>query len=318
MRSLSCAGDTATMTFFNGTDSTMSDQQRDYLVVPEARSVTYASYLKVNDLLALQQPLSEPAQHDETLFIIIHQVYELWFKQILHEVGKAAHAVDHDQLMLFLRTLKRIATIQAVLTHQVDVLETMTPSDFNRFRDKLNPASGFQSYQFRELEFRLGAKDPAYLRFHRHDARATAALEGVLAAPSLYDRFIRLLSRQGFALPAALLERDVRQPHASDPDVLAAIVKIYRESDRYYDLYSVVEALMDLDEGLLLWRQRHVAMVERMIGSRRGTGGSSGAKYLTATLSKRFFPEIWDARNWLGDSAYGDDGKAPQPGADEG
>jgi tryptophan 2,3-dioxygenase len=293
----------------------MSNRHQDYLIEPEARSVTYGSYLKVHDLLSLQQPLTEPQQHDEMLFIVIHQVYELWFKQILWEVGKAAGAIDAGQLMPLLGTLKRVTTIQRVLTGQVDVLETMTPTEFNRFRDRLNPASGFQSYQFRELEFRLGAKDPAYLRFHKLDTRATAALEAAMAEPSLYDRFIRLLARSGFEIPATLLERDVRQAHVSDPSVLAAVLKIYRESDRYYDLYSTLEALMDLDEGLLLWRQRHVAMVERMIGTRRGTGGSSGAKYLSATLAKRFFPEIWDARNWLGDSSYGDDGKAPDASA---
>ena len=293
----------------------MSDNQRESLIEPEKRSVTYGTYLKVNELLSLQQPLSTPPQHDETLFIIIHQVYELWFKQVLHETGKAAQALEQDQLMLFLSTLKRITTIQSILTHQVAVLETMTPSDFNRFRDKLNPASGFQSFQFRELDFRLGAKDVAYLKFHRLDPHATAALERALAEPSLYDLFLRLLARHGFAIPAAVLQRDVRQAHAPDQAVTQAIVTIYRESDRYYDLYSTVEALMDLDEGLLLWRQRHVAMVERMIGARRGTGGSSGVKYLTATLAKRFFPEIWDARNWLGDSSYGDGTETPHPGA---
>ncbi len=284
------------------------------MIEPDAQAVTYGSYLKVHELLSLQQPLSTPAQHDETLFIIIHQVYELWFKQILHEVGKAAHALDAGQLMLFIRTAKRISTIQSVLTHQVDVLETMTPVDFNRFREKLNPASGFQSWQFRELEFRLGAKEPGYVRFHKHDPEALAGLEAALAEPSVYDRFLRLLQRQGFAIPAAVTSRDARAPYAAHPDVLAVIVKIYQESDRHYELYSTLEALIELDEGLLLWRQRHVAMVERMIGNRKGTGGSSGVKYLSATLTKRFCPEIWDARNWLGESAYGD--KGPRPGAE--
>jgi tryptophan 2,3-dioxygenase len=267
--------------------------------------LTYGSYLKVNELLGLQRPLSEPPQHDETLFIVIHQVYELWFKQILHEVELLDRALADDQLMAFLRTAKRITTIQAVLTHQVDVLETMTPVDFNRFRDKLNPASGFQSYQFRVLEFRLGAKDPNYLKLHRGDAGALKAVQAALEAPSIYDRFLALLARRGFQVPAAVLERDVTAPYQPSPAVAAVIVKIYRESERHYDLYSTLESLMDLDEGLLLWRQRHVAMVERMIGQRKGTGGSSGAKYLAGTLGKRFFPEIWDARNWLGESAYG-------------
>jgi tryptophan 2,3-dioxygenase len=274
------------------------------LIEPTERSVTYGSYLKINELLGLQRPLSTPAHHDETLFIVIHQVYELWFKQILHEIDKAASCLDKDQLMPFTRHLKRVQTIQAVLTHQVDVLETMTPVDFNQFRERLNPASGFQSLQFRELEFRLGAKDAAYMKFHKHDAAATAALTKAVAEPTLYDRFLKLLDRRGFKLPASVLQRDVREPYLSQPAVAEAVLKIYRESERHYDLYLALESLIDLDEGFLLWRYRHVAMVERMIGTRRGTGGSSGVKYLAATLSKRFFPEIWEARNSLGGTSW--------------
>jgi tryptophan 2,3-dioxygenase len=276
-------------------------------IVPAPGAVTYGSYLKIHPLLELQTPLSDPPQHDETLFIIIHQVYELWFKQILHEVEAAAEALAADQTMAFIRIAKRISTIQSVLTHQVDVLETMTPVDFNRFREQLNPASGFQSYQFRLLEMRLGAKDAAVLRFHRADALATAALERALAVPTLYDQFLRLLARRGFAVPREVLERDARAPYEATDAVREAILAVYRQADRFYDLYSTLEALIDLDEGLLLWRYRHVAMVERMIGTRKGTGGSSGVKYLSQTLAKRFFPEIWDARNWLGGSTgYGD------------
>ena len=284
------------------------------LIQPGERSITYASYLQVNELLKLQTPLTVPSQHDEMLFIIIHQVYELWFKQILHEVKKAIVAVASDQLLVVSRTVARIKSIQTILTSQVDILETMTPVDFNSFRDRLNPASGFQSYQFRELEFRLGCKESNYLKFHAHDPEATRILQDALREPSLYDHFIRLLARRGFTIPESVLKRDVATPYQPSEAVLAAAVKIYREADRHYDLYSALESLMDLDEGLLLWRQRHVAMVERMIGSRRGTGGSSGVKYLSMTLSKRFFPEIWDARNWLGDAQYGDS-KNPSAGA---
>jgi len=274
---------------------------------PGAAAVTYATYLKVNELLSLQQPLTSPPQHDETLFIIIHQVYELWFKQLLHEVGRAAIALEQGQVLLFGRIAQRMVKIQEVLTHQVDVLETMTPVDFNRFRDNLNPASGFQSFQFRVMEFRLGARDVGYLKFHVHDAAATSALQTALATPSLYDQFLHLLANRGFAIPKSVLGRDVTLPYTSTPEVLAAVLRIYRESEQHYDLYSTLEALINIDEGLLLWRQRHVAMVERMIGTRRGTGGSSGVRYLANTLSKRFFPEIWEARNFLGDgeSSYG-------------
>lgn len=286
-------------------DPPESGHSNEHLTEPLAKSVTYGSYLKVKPLLELQEPLSRPEQHDETLFIIIHQVYELWFKQILHEVKLAEQVLARDQLMPFIRILKRITTIQSVLTHQVDVLETMTPVDFNRFRSKLNPASGFQSWQFRELEFRLGAKDPGYMKFHKLDATATAALEAALHTPSVYDRFLQALSRRGFAISDKALKREVTAAYETQEDVREAVLKIYRESDKYYDLYSTLEALIDMDEGVLLWRQRHVVMVERMIGNRSGTGGSSGVKYLSSTLVKRFFPEIWEARSWLGDTGYG-------------
>lgn len=276
----------------------------DTIPIPSAQAVTYGTYLKVHELLALQQPLSAPPQHDETLFIIIHQAYELWFKQILHEVGRAQQVLEQDQLLVFKRILERVLTIQKVLTHQVDILETMTPVDFNTFRERLNPASGFQSYQFREFETRLGLKDQVYLKFHRHDPKALAALTAAMEAPSLYQRFLAVMARRGFAIPAEVL---VPRPtaHESHPSVREAILEVYRNSDRYYDFYATMESLIDLDEGLLLWRYRHVAMVERMIGSRKGTGGSSGVKYLSGTLQKRFFPEIWEVRSFLGESEYG-------------
>ncbi len=291
----------------------MTDRPRENLIEPTSQAVTYGSYLKVNELLGLQQPLTQPQQHDETLFIVIHQVYELWFKQILHELDAAERALKSDQPMLFIRIAKRIGTIQSVLTHQVDVLETMTPVDFNRFREKLNPASGFQSMQFRVLEFRLGAKEAAYMKFHKADDLATEALEKAIADATIYDYFLAMLKRRGFAIPQEVLQRDVTQPYQSNEGVREAILKIYRESEQHYDLYSTLEALIDLDEGILLWRYRHVAMVERMIGNRKGTGGSSGVKYLSHTLSKRFFPEIWEARNGLGD-AYGSKNSEPLPG----
>lgn len=283
----------------------MDSHGKEELIVPKSNSVTYGSYLKIHELLALQTPLTIPEQHDEMLFIVIHQVYELWFKQILHEAKRAAVAIDNDQLMLFIRTSQRIQTIQTILTHQVGVLETMTPSDFNLFRDRLNPASGFQSWQFRELEFYLGYKESVYLNFHLNDPVAAAALQTALEAPSVYDRFLKLMKRRGFAIPDSVLARVIATKYESNAEVCQEIVKIYKNSDKYYDLYLALEAMIDLDEGLLLWRQRHVAMVERMIGNRRGTGGSSGVGYLTKTLSKRFFPEIWEARNFIGDSEYG-------------
>lgn len=283
----------------------MSTSEINQITVPHKHSVTYGRYLKVHELLSTQQPLSEPAQHDEMLFIIIHQVYELWFKQILHELDQAERAVDADQILVFQRITKRIASIQKILTQQVDVLETMTPVEFNTFRERLNPASGFQSHQFRVLECRLGAKDEVYLKFHREEPTALAAIAQALAQPSLYDRILAMLARRGLPVPASTLSRDVSKPYEPSIGVRDAILKIYKESERYYDLYSSMESLLDLDEGLLLWRYRHIAMVERMIGSRKGTGGSSGVKYLSSTLTKRFFPEIWEVRSFLGDVQHG-------------
>ncbi len=283
----------------------MDSHGKEELIEPTRHSVTYGSYLKVRELLSLQSPLTVPEQHDEVLFIIIHQVYELWFKQILHETKKAASAIDADNLMLFSRTANRIQAIQNILTQQVGILETMTPSDFNTFRDRLNPASGFQSWQFRELEFYLGYKDAAYMKFHKNDPTASLALETALNSPSIYDKFLRLLKRRGFAIPDSVIGRLISENYLPNDQVCQEIVKIYKQSDKYYDLYSALEAMIDLDEGVLLWRQRHVAMVERMIGNRRGTGGSSGVSYLSKTLTKRFFPDIWDARNYIGDSEYG-------------
>ncbi len=291
----------------------MDVPSHETLVVPKAGSVTYGNYLKVNELLALQTPLTVPSQHDEMLFILIHQVYELWFKQILHDLTLAQQELKKNHIIGFLRGLQRIAAIQSVLIHQVDILETMTPVDFNSFRDKLNPASGFQSYQFRELEYRLGWKDPAYLNFHKHDAHAYAALSKAMSEPSLYDTFAQFLISHGFEIPESSAMRGQQSTYTVSEPVLQAVLKIYRASSQHYDLYSVLEGLIGLDEGLLLWRSRHVAMVERMIGTRRGTGGSSGVKYLSATLAKRFFPEIWEARNWLGDSQYGAAGEGIKP-----
>lgn len=287
------------------TNTTEARRSLDLLTIPKPGGVSYGSYLKITELLDLQHCLSSPPEHDELLFIQIHQVYELWFKQILHEVTLAESCIRGGQLMSFQRTMRRIQTILSVLTHQVDVLETMTPVDFNRFRNLLNPASGFQSWQFRVLEFRLGAKEPAYMKFHHHDPFATQMLRDALAAPTLYDAFIHLLAKRSFTIAPESLNRDITVAYETQPSVAQAVLAIYQDPDRHYDLYNALEALIDLDEGILLWRQRHVVMVERMIGSRKGTGGSSGVRYLNQTLNKRLFPEIWEARNWLGTQEYG-------------
>lgn len=276
------------------------------IIIPDSKMVSYASYLKVTELLSQQQRLSDPPEHDEMLFIIIHQVYELWFKQILHELDLGERDLMRDNPFGALKTLKRITSIQRVLTEQVGVLETMTPNDFNLFRSRLNPASGFQSWQFRLVEYRMGLKDDAFLKFFRSQPDAVAAMERARNTPSFYDHVLRFLARKGFAIPESVLTRDVSKFYQPDAGVEAAFIKVYQEHEKHYDMYILLEALTDLDQQFTLWRFRHVAMVERMIGNRIGTGGSSGVNYLTSTLTKRFFPELWSLRGKLGgDFGYG-------------
>jgi tryptophan 2,3-dioxygenase len=252
--------------------------------------LSYGSYLKVDQLLALQQPLSQPAHHDEMLFIIIHQVYELWFKQLLHELEAAMRAMDRDDLLRVAKHFRRIHTIQRLLEQQVDILETMTPQEFNAFRDNLNPASGFQSIQFREVEFLCGLRRTDVLRYVQLDDAQRARLERRAGEPSLYDKLKGVLKRRGFAVepPEALVE---------------SFRRIYTGEAEYYDLYLLLEELIEFDERLLLWRGRHVRMVERMIGHKAGTGGSPGVDYLQGTLGYKLFPELWEVRTLLGTSS---------------
>jgi tryptophan 2,3-dioxygenase len=269
------------------------------IVEPDKNTLTYEKYLKISELLDLQKTLAVPAEHDEMLFIIIHQAYELWFKQLIHEANQCCASLDQGHLMRVLHVLKRMSTIQKVLVHQIDILETMPPDDFSRFRNLLNPASGFQSCQFRTVEFMLGAKDPRYLRFFEHDPALKAKLEAAIAAPTLYDHFFKMLASRGYDVPREALERDVTQGYKRFPGVVNLYHEIYTNPYEHGDVYFLLETLLDVDENFLVWRQRHVNMVERVIGSKMGTGGSSGADYLRSTLSKRFFPEIWEVRNLI-------------------
>lgn len=254
-------------------------------------SLSYGSYLKIDQLLELQQPLSRPRHHDEMLFIIIHQVYELWFKQILHELDATMAALDRDDLLRVTKHFRRIDAIQRLLEQQIDILETMTPQEFNQFRDNLNPASGFQSVQFRELEFVCGVRRAELLARIEQDEAQRARLERRLSEPSLYDRVKALLRRRGFAVD-------------SSAELIESYRQIYADAQAHYDLYLLLEDLIEFDERFLLWRGRHVRMVERMIGQKRGTGGSIGARYLEGTLGYRFFPELWDVRTYLGQGSY--------------
>ncbi len=261
-----------------------------------SQPLTYSSYLKVEELLELQQPLSDGPEHDEMLFIVIHQVYELWFRQVLHELEELGRRLAAGESALALATLKRVLTIFKTLVAQVDVLETMTPVSFNSFRSRLESASGFQSVQFREVEFLLGAKQPKAVEHYPEGSRGRRKLTRRLAEPSLWDAFLRYLAHKGHAVPAELLERDVRQPTEPSPEVQTALLAIYRE----HPVQSMVcERLIDLDEGLQEWRYRHVKMVERTIGAKVGTGGSAGADYLRSTLFRPIFPDLWEIRSQL-------------------
>ncbi|MDE0856030.1 MAG: tryptophan 2,3-dioxygenase family protein [Nevskia sp.] len=258
------------------------------------KSLTYSEYLKLDGLLQQQQPLSD--EHDELLFIVIHQVYELWFKQCLHELRHLRAAFEAGDTPGALATLKRTLTIFKTLVGQVDILETMTPLSFNAFRSRLQASSGFQSFQFRAVEFLLGYKRAAALDNYPPQSAERAALQELLAQPSIYDAFLRYLNRNGIAVPEPALRRDPAQATVADEAVQQALLTVYRTQPFQA---QVCERLVDLDEGLQEWRYRHVKMVERTIGAKAGSGGSSGAAYLRETLFKPLFPDLWAIRAQL-------------------
>jgi tryptophan 2,3-dioxygenase len=257
---------------------------------------SYTEYLKIDELLALQRPLSEGPEHDEMLFIVIHQVYELWFKEILHELDHLERMLSRNDGARARHTLRRILTILKVMVAQLDILETMTPLEFLSFRDRLESGSGFQSYQFRELEFALGWKDAKALERYAAGSDTRLRLGRRLESPSLWDSFLHHLAAAGVPVPRADLERDVTRRVESSPALRDVLVGVYRGQPALADL---CERLVDLDEGLMEWRYRHVKMVQRTIGTRRGTGGSAGADYLLATLNQPLFPDLWAIRTEL-------------------
>jgi tryptophan 2,3-dioxygenase len=258
---------------------------------------TYGDYLQLRALLAAQQPVTDV--HDEMLFIIQHQTSELWIKLLLHELDLAVELVRTDRIVESFKIFARVAHIQDMLFGQWAVLETMTPSEYLGFRDALGKASGFQSYQYRALEFVLGNKDANMLRPHRHEAREHAELATRLAAPSLYDEFLRWLARHDHAVPHDRLERDFSEPYEKSDAVLEVFRKIYADTDSNYVAYDMCEKLIDVEERFQLWRFRHMMTVKRIIGFRQGTGGSSGVSFLKKALDLTFFPELWDVRTAL-------------------
>jgi tryptophan 2,3-dioxygenase len=259
-------------------------------------ALTYAAYLRVDDLLQLQQPRSDGPEHDEMLFIVIHQVYELWFKEILHEVDRVKRLLEADEPHRAQHTLKRILTILKVLVAQLDILETMTPLEFLSFRARLEAASGFQSDQFRQLEFVLGRKSPKAIARFADGSRARDALQRRFDEPTIWDAFLRYLSREGYPVPAHLLARDVTAPIEPSEDVQQILLRVYRTDPKNSE---VCERFVDLDEGVQEWRYRHVKMVERTIGAKPGTGGSTGAAYLQTTVGGSLYPDLWEIRSRL-------------------
>jgi tryptophan 2,3-dioxygenase len=260
----------------------------------ESAALTYTSYLALDEVLGAQRPRSE--EHDELLFIVIHQVYELWFKELLHELAYLQRRLEMGDSSRALGTLKRVLTILKTVVAQIDVLETMTPRQFTTFRDRLDAASGFQSAQFRELEAVLGRRDPGAVERYPPGSAARERIGDAMARPSVLDSFLRYLAAQGFGVPHDVLHRDVSTPFAPSQAVQDVLVDVYRVDGPEV---QVCERLVDVDEGLQEWRYRHVKMVERTIGDKAGTGGSTGAEYLRSTLFEAAFPDLWAVRGRL-------------------
>ncbi len=254
--------------------------------------VTYSGYLRLDQLLSAQQPRS--SEHDEMLFIVIHQVYELWFKQLLHELGKLQTELEFGATTHAMRTLQRTLAILKIVVAQLDVLETMTPTQFTSFRDWLGSSSGFESAQFRELEAVLGRRDRMTVAQYPPGSAEHERISAAMARPSLFDSFVRYLTGQGYDVPAEIRNRDVAAPHEASDGMQQVLKKVYDEDT---DATAVCELLVDLDEGMQEWRYRHVKMVERTIGGRSGTGGSAGASYLRTTVARPAFPDLWAVRS---------------------
>jgi len=269
--------------------------QRDF-----SRSMSYGDYLALDQLLSAQHPRSQPAQHDELLFIIQHQTAELWLKLMVHELRSARSLFATDDLAPALKRLARVKRIQEVLTEQWSVLATLTPSEYSEIRPFLSTSSGFQSWQYRAVEFLLGNKNADMVGVFAHDPAAGEVLSGLLSEPSLYDEFLRYLARRGYAVPPGLLERDWSAAHTLDEELVRVFAEVYAAPAEHWGVYETCEELVDLEDNFQLWRFRHLRVVERTIGHRRGTGGSSGVDFLRRALDLTFFPELYAVRGQIG------------------
>jgi tryptophan 2,3-dioxygenase len=265
-----------------------------------AGRMTYAGYLQLDRLLSAQRPLSDPPHHDELLFIIQHQVSELWLKLLVHELGAAIGHLRRDELDPCQKIFARCKQVIAQLTSMWSVLETLTPSEYMEFRHILGPSSGFQSLQYRLIEFQLGNKNAGMLLVFAHDPEAQARLREALESPSLYDEALAYLARHGHEVPERHLQRDWSQPHVSDPELLPVFERIYEDTDAHWAEYHLCEDLVDLETQFQLWRFRHMRTVLRIIGFKRGTGGSSGVGFLKQALDLTFFPELFEVRTAIG------------------
>ena len=261
------------------------------------QDMSYGSYLNLDALLDCQTPIS--GQHDEMLFVVIHQASELWMKLCLHELGAAMEHVKKDNLGPVFKGLSRVARIQTNLQQSWEILSTLTPADYAAFRDDLGQSSGFQSFQYREIEYRLGNKNAKMAEAHKEVPARYDALQDVLNSPSFYDLCLQLLARRGFAIPENSLDRSWREPYEASEVVESAWRTIYEDTDTYWDLYELAEKLVDLEHQFHQWRFAHMKTVERIIGYKRGTGGTAGVSYLVKALDLRFFPELWTARTSL-------------------
>ncbi len=264
--------------------------------------LSYAEYLQLDRLLSAQEVRSDPPHHDELLFVVQHQTTELWLKLVLHELRGAAQALAADDLRPALKRLARVKHVQRTLTEQWSVLATLTPSEYAEFRGVLATASGFQSAGYRAVEFVLGNKNAGMLQVFAHAPQSYALLAELLEAPSVYDEFLRYLARRGHAVPRALLDRDVTKAHVFTPELVPVLQRIYESAGEHWEAYETCEELVDLEENFQLWRFRHVKTVERTIGFKRGTGGSSGVAFLRAALDLTFFPELYAVRTEIGRS----------------
>jgi tryptophan 2,3-dioxygenase len=270
--------------------------QRDF-----SRSMSYGDYLRLDVLLSAQQPLSDPQQHDELLFIIQHQTSELWLKLMIHELRSARALLRADDLSPALKRLARVKHIQHTLTDQWSVLATLTPSEYAEIRPFLATSSGFQSHQYREVEFLLGNKNADMVKVFAHDEAARTVLDELLHEPSLYDEFLAYLSRQGYAVPQRLLDRDQTLPHTTDAELVDLFATVYAAPAEHWGVYETCEELVDVEDAFQQWRFRHLQVVQRVIGHKTGTGGSSGVDFLRRALDLTFFPELYEVRTRIGE-----------------